>query len=174
MILQVPNVINGEQVARCREVISQLKWVDGRVTAGHQSALVKNNRQLPEESPEARELGDMILGALERHPLFIAAALPSRVFPPVFNRYEAGMSLGTHLDNSVRQITGTPFRIRTDLAATLFLSQPDEYDGGELVVDDVYGAQAVTLPADEMVLYPASSLHHVTPVRRGTRLASIF
>jgi PKHD-type hydroxylase len=174
MILHVPNVLNGEQVARCREVITQLKWVDGRVTAGHQSALVKNNLQLPEESPEARELGDMILGALERHPLFIAAALPSRVFPPIFNRYDVGMSLGTHLDNSVRQIIGTPFRIRTDLAATLFLSQPGEYDGGELVIDDMYGAHAVKLPAGELVLYPASSLHHVTPVTRGTRLASIF
>jgi PKHD-type hydroxylase len=170
----VPNVLNGEQVARCREVIMQSKWVDGRVTAGHQSALVKNNLQLPEESTEARELGDMIIAALERHPLFIAAALPYRVFPPIFNRYDVGMSLGTHLDNSVRQIAGTPFRLRTDLAATLFLSQPDEYDGGELVIDDVYGAHAAKLPAGEMILYPATSLHRVTPVTRGTRLASIF
>jgi PKHD-type hydroxylase len=119
-------------------------------------------------------LGDMILAALERHPLFISAALPCRVFPPIFNRYDVGMSLGTHVDNSIRPVMGTPFRVRTDLAATLFLSQPDEYDGGELVVDDVYGAHAVKLPAGEMVLYPATSLHHVTPVRRGTRLASIF
>jgi PKHD-type hydroxylase len=174
MILHVPNVLTGEQVAHCRETIMQSKWVDGRVTAGHQSALVKNNLQLPEDSSEARELGDMILAALERHPLFISAALPSRVFPPIFNRYDVGMSLGTHVDNSVRPIAGTPFRVRTDLAATLFLSQPDEYEGGELVVDDVYGAHAVKLPAGEMVLYPASSLHHVTPVRRGSRLASIF
>lgn len=174
MILHVPNVLTGEQVARCREVIMQSKWVDGRVTAGHQSALVKNNLQLPEDSTEARELGDMIVAALERHPLFIAAALPCRVFPPIFNRYDAGMSLGTHLDNSVRQLTGTPFRVRTDLAATLFLSQPSEYDGGELVIDDVYGAHAAKLPAGEMVLYPATSLHHVTPVTRGTRLASIL
>jgi PKHD-type hydroxylase len=174
MILHVPNVLNGEQAARCREVIMQSKWVDGRVTAGHQSALVKNNLQLPEESTEARELGDMIIAALERHPLFIAAALPYRVFPPIFNRYDVGMSLGTHLDNSVRQIAGTPFRLRTDLAATLFLSQPDEYDGGELVIDDVYGAHAAKLPAGEMILYPATSLHRVTPVTRGTRLASIF
>jgi PKHD-type hydroxylase len=174
MILHVPNVLNGEQVARCREVIMQSKWVDGRVTAGHQSALVKNNLQLPEESTEARELGDMIIAALERHPLFIAAALPYRVFPPIFNRYNVGMSLGTHLDNSVRQIAGTPFRLRTDLAATLFLSQPDEYDAGELVIDDVYGAHAAKLPAGEMILYPATSLHRVTPVTRGTRLASIF
>jgi hypothetical protein len=111
MILHVPNVLTGEQVARCRETIMQSKWVDSRVTAGHQSALVKNNLQLPEENSDARELGEMILGALERHPLFISAALPSRVFPPIFNRYDVGMSLGTHLDNSVRQITGTPFRI---------------------------------------------------------------
>jgi PKHD-type hydroxylase len=174
MILHVPNVLNGEQVARCREVMTCTTWEDGRVTAGHQSALVKNNLQLPEKSPESRELGDMIVAALERHPLFISAALPCRVFPPLFNRYDAGMSLGTHLDNAVRQITGTPFRIRTDLAATLFLSQPDEYDGGDLVIDDVYGAHAVKLPAGEMVLYPADSLHRVTPITRGTRLASIF
>jgi PKHD-type hydroxylase len=174
MILHVPNVLNGEQVANCREVIMQSNWVDGRVTAGHQSALVKNNLQLPEDSPEARKLGDMLIGALERHPLFMAAALPYRVFPPIFNRYDVGMSLGTHLDNSVRQIVGTPFRLRTDLAATLFLSQPDEYDGGELVIDDVHGTHAAKLPAGEMILYPATSLHRVTPVTRGTRLASIF
>lgn len=174
MILHIPNVLNGEQVARCREVITQAKWEDGRVTAGHLSASVKHNLQLPENSSEARELGDMILAALERTPLFIAAALPCRVYPPIFNRYDVGMALGTHLDNSVRQVPGTPFRIRTDLAATLFLSQPDEYDGGELVIDDVYGAHTVKLPAGEMVLYPATSLHRVTPVTRGTRLASIF
>jgi PKHD-type hydroxylase len=174
MILHVPNVLISEQVARCREVIMQSKWVDGRVTAGHQSAVVKNNLQLPEDSTEARELGDMIIAALERHPLFIAAALPYRVFPPIFNRYDVGMSLGTHLDNSVRQIAGTPFRLRTDMAATLFLSQPDEYDGGELVIDDVHGAHAAKLPAGEMALYPATTLHRVTPVTRGTRLASIF
>lgn len=174
MILHVPNVLNGEQVARCRELITQSKWVDGRVTAGPLSAPVKDNLQLPEESSEARELGDMIIAVLERHPLFISAALPGRVFPPIFNRYDAGMSMGTHLDNSVRQIPGTPFRVRTDISATLFLSQPDEYDGGELVIDDAYGAHAVKLPAGEMVLYPATSLHRVTPVTRGTRLASIF
>jgi PKHD-type hydroxylase len=174
MILHVPNVLNGEQVGRCREVITHSKWEDGRVTAGHLSAPVKNNLQLPEDSAEARELGEMIITALERHPLFISAALPCRVYPPIFNRYDVGMSLGTHLDNSVRQVPGTPFRVRTDLAATLFLSQPDEYDGGELVIDDVYGAHAVKLPAGEMVLYPATSLHRVTAVTRGTRLASIF
>src|SRR5262245_34384395 len=158
MILHVPNVLTGEQVAHCRETIMQSKWVDGRITAGHQSALVKTNLQPPEHTSEARELGDMILAALEHHPLFISAALPCRVFPPIFNRYDVGMSLGTHVDNSIRPAAGTPFRIRTDLAATLFLSQPDEYDGGELVVDDEYGAHAVKLPAGQMVLYPATSL----------------
>jgi PKHD-type hydroxylase len=149
-------------------------WIDGRVTAGYQSAAVKNNRQLPENSPEARELGDMIVVALERSPLFITAALPLRVFPPLFNRYEGGEAFGAHLDNAIRQITGTPYRIRTDVSATLFLCQPDEYDGGELVIDDVYGAHAVKLPAGDMVIYPASSLHHVNPVTRGVRLASFF
>ncbi len=174
MILHVPHVLTGEQVARCREVMTQSKWVDGRVTAGHQSAQVKHNLQLPEDSAEARELGDMIIAALERQPLFIMTALPLRVFPPIFNRYDEGMSFGTHLDNAVRQIAGTPFRIRTDLSATIFLSQPDEYGGGELVIDDVYGARTVKLPAGDMVLYPATSLHHVKPVTRGVRLASIL
>ncbi|HXH12748.1 MAG TPA: Fe2+-dependent dioxygenase [Alphaproteobacteria bacterium] len=174
MILHVPHVLTGEQVARCREVMTQSKWVDGRVTAGYQSAQVKHNLQLPEDSAEARELGDMIIAALERQPLFITAALPLRVFPPIFNRYDEGMSFGTHLDNAVRQIAGTPFRIRTDLSATIFLSQPDEYGGGELVIDDVYGARTVKLPAGDMVLYPATSLHHVKPVTRGVRLASIL
>jgi PKHD-type hydroxylase len=174
MIVHVSNVLNAEQVSRCREAMNRASWIDGRITAGHQSALVKDNRQLPENSPEARELGDMVVAALERSPLFITAALPLRVFPPLFNRYEGGESFGPHLDNSIRQIPGTPLRVRTDVSATLFLSAPEEYDGGELVIDDVYGAHAVKLPAGDMVLYPASSLHHVNPVTRGVRLASFF
>ena len=174
MIVQVPKVLNIEQIARCREVMNRASWIDGRATAGFQSATVKDNRQLPEHSPEARELGDMIVAALERNPLFITAALPLRVFPPLFNRYEGGESFGAHLDNSIRQIPGTPYRIRTDISATLFLSAPEDYDGGELVVDDVYGAHAVKLGAGDMVVYPASSLHHVNPVTRGIRLASFF
>jgi PKHD-type hydroxylase len=174
MIVQVPNVLNNEQIARCCEVMERASWVDGRVTAGHQSSQVKDNRQLPEDSPEARELGDMIVSALERNPLFNTATLPLRVFPPLFNRYEAGESFGAHLDNSIRQIPGTPLRVRTDISATLFLSAPEDYDGGELVIDDVYGAHAVKLPAGDMVVYPASSLHHVNPVTRGARLASFF
>lgn len=174
MILQVPNVLNAEQISRCREVMGRASWIDGRVTAGHQSIQVKDNRQLPENSPEARELGDMIVGALEHNPLFITATLPLRVFPPLFNRYEGGESFGAHLDNSIRQIPGTPLRVRTDVSATLFLSAPEEYDGGELVIEDVYGAHAVKLAAGDMVVYPASSLHHVNPVTRGVRLASFF
>ena len=174
MIVQVPNVLNPEQIARCREVMNRASWIDGRVTAGHQSAMVKDNRQLPEHSPEARELGDMIVAALERNPLFITATLPLRVFPPLFNRYEGGESFGAHLDNSIRQIPGTPLRVRTDISATLFLSAPEDYDGGELMIDDVYGTHAVKLGAGDMVVYPASSLHHVKPVTRGVRLASFF
>ena len=174
MIVQVPNVLNPEQIARCREVMNRASWIDGRVTAGHQSAMVKDNRQLPEHSPEARDLGDMIVAALERNPLFITATLPLRVFPPLFNRYEGGESFGAHLDNSIRQIPGTPLRVRTDISATLFLSAPEDYDGGELMIDDVYGTHAVKLGAGDMVVYPASSLHHVKPVTRGVRLASFF
>jgi PKHD-type hydroxylase len=174
MILHIPKVLDEQQIAHCREAMERASWVDGRVTAGHQSAVVKDNRQLPEGSPEARQLGDMIVGALERSPLFITAALPLRVFPPLFNRYEGGEKFGAHLDNSIRQIPGTGYRIRTDLSATLFLSNPDEYDGGELVIDDVFGAHSAKLPAGDMVLYPASSLHHVTPVTRGVRFASFF
>jgi PKHD-type hydroxylase len=174
VIVQVPNVLNSEQIARCCEVMNRASWIDGRVTAGYQSAMVKDNRQLPENSPEARELGDMIVGALERSPLFITATLPLRVFPPLFNRYEGGESFGAHLDNSIRQIPGTPLRVRTDISATLFLSAPEDYDGGELVIDDIYGEHAAKLPAGDMVVYPASSLHHVKPVTRGVRLASFF
>ena len=174
MILHIPKVLDEPQVAHCREAMERASWVDGRVTAGHQSAVVKDNRQLPDGGPEARQLGDMIVGALERCPLFITAALPLRVFPPLFNRYEGGEKFGAHLDNSIRQIPGTGYRIRTDLSATLFLSKPDEYDGGELVIDDVFGAHSAKLPAGDMVLYPASSLHHVMPVTRGVRFASFF
>src|SRR5919197_912135 len=174
MILHVPDVLNEQQIAHCRDVMEHATWIDGRVTAGYQSASVKDNRQLPEDSKEAHELGDMIVVALERHPLFISAALPLRVFPPLFNRYDPGMSFRPHLDNAIRQITGTPYRVRTDISVTLFLSQPEEYDGGELVIDDLYGSHALKLPAGEMVVYPASSLHHVTSVTRGTRFAAFF
>jgi PKHD-type hydroxylase len=174
MLLHVPKVLTDAQVARCRELMERASWVDGRVTAGHQSAKAKDNLQIPEGSREAREMGDLIVAALERNPLFISAALPQRVFPPLFNCYRPGMAFGAHVDNAVRQVTGTPYRLRTDLSTTLFLSRPEEYDGGELVVEDTYGAHSVKLPAGDLVLYPATSLHRVNPVTRGARLASFF
>ena len=174
MLLHIPRVLTESQVARGRTLLEDAKWVDGRTTAGHLSARAKHNRQVAEGAPEARELGEVVVTALERTPLFMSAALPLRVFPPLFNRYEPGMAFGAHVDNAVRQVAGNPLRVRTDLSATLFLSAPDEYDGGELVVDDTYGAHTVKLPAGDMILYPASSLHRVNPVTRGVRLASIF
>jgi len=174
MLLQVPEVLTAEQVANCRKMLEAAEWVDGRITAGHQSARAKDNQQLPENLDEAKKLGDVVLIALERNPLFMSAALPLKVFPPLFNRYQDGQSFGNHVDNAIRQVTGTPHRVRTDLSATLFFSNPDEYDGGELVVEDTYGVHAVKLPAGHMILYPASSVHHVRPVTRGVRLASFF
>jgi PKHD-type hydroxylase len=174
MLLQIPDVLTAEQVTRARQAFEQAEWVDGKVTAGHQSARAKDNVQLPENSPSARDLGEMILAALGQNLLFISAALPLRVFPPLFNRYSGGQSFGTHVDNAMRQITGTDHRIRTDLSATLFLANPDEYDGGELMVEDTYGSHGVKLPAGHMILYPATSLHRVQPVTRGARLASFF
>ena len=174
MLLAVPEVLTPAQVVEARRVLEQAEWVDGRVTAGHQSARAKDNRQLPEGSPAARRLGEMIVAALQESALFVSAALPLHVFPPLFNRYEGGQAFGTHVDNAVRQVPGTAHRLRTDLSATLFLSAPEEYDGGELVVEDTYGVHRVKLPAGHLVLYPASSLHHVRPVTRGARLASFF
>jgi PKHD-type hydroxylase len=174
MLLQIPDVLTPEQVAQARHLLDSAEWVDGRVTAGRQSAQVKDNEQLPESHPVAQQLGEMVLGALEGNALFVSAALPLRVFPPLFNRYRGGQSFGNHVDNAIRQITGTPLRIRTDLSATLFLAAPDEYDGGELVVEDTYGVHAVKLPAGHMILYPSTSLHHVRPVTRGARVASFF
>ena len=174
MVLAIPDVLNADQVLRARQIMNDAEWVDGRVTAGNQSALSKDNMQLPEGCQAARELGAMVLSALENNPLFISAALPAKVFPPLFNRYQGGQSFGTHVDNAIRQINGTAHRIRTDLSATLFFAGPDEYDGGELVVEDTYGVKSVKLPAGHMILYPATSLHHVRPVTRGARLASFF
>jgi PKHD-type hydroxylase len=174
MIVEIPEVLGTEQVAHAQRQLESSQWIDGRVTAGHQSARVKDNVQLAEDHPVARELGDLILSALERNALFVSAALPLRVFPPHVNRYSGGQSFGSHVDNAIRQIAGTRLRIRTDLSATLFLTNPDEYDGGELLVEDTYGAHAVKLPAGHLVLYPATSLHRVAPVTRGARVASFF
>ena len=174
MLLAIPDVLTPSQVTQARQLLDGSSWIDGRVTAGHQSSRSKDNMQLPEDSPVARELGGAILDALGQNALFVSAALPSRVFPPLFNRYAGGQSFGTHVDNAVRQVTGTPHRIRTDLSATLFFSHPEEYDGGELVVEDTYGTHSVKLPAGHMVVYPATSLHHVTPVTSGARVSSFF
>jgi PKHD-type hydroxylase len=174
MLVHVPEVLGLEQVAHARRLLDGARWADGRVTAGHQSALVKNNRQLAEDDPVARELGDMVLKALARNPLFLSAALPLHVFPPLFNRYEGGESFGNHVDNAIRQVASTGARLRTDLSATVFLSAPDEYDGGELLIEDRYGVHSVKLPAGHMVLYPSTSLHRVCAVTRGVRLASFF
>jgi len=174
MLLHIPEVLSTDQVAESRQLLEQAVWVDGRVTAGHQSAKTKDNTQLSEGDPTAKQLGDFILAALERSPLFMAAALPLKVFPPLFNRYQGGQSFGNHVDNAIRQVTGTPHRVRTDLSATLFFSNPDEYEGGELVIEDTYGVHQIKLPAGHMILYPASSLHHVRPITSGARVASFF
>ena len=174
MLLEIPDVLTAEQVATARQMLDAAAWVDGRVTAGHQSARAKDNMQLSEDHPTSRQLGDMILAALQRNSLFISAALPLRVFPPLFNRYQGGQSFGNHVDNAIRQLPGSGMRIRTDLSATLFLAQPEEYDGGELMVEDTYGVHSVKLPAGHMVLYPSTSLHNVRPVTRGARIASFF
>lgn len=174
MLLQIPDVLTADEVAHCLRTLDQAEWVDGNVTAGHQSARAKDNMQLPEGSPAAQELGDLILTSLQHNPLFMAAALPLRVFPPLFNRYQGGQSFGTHVDNAIRQVAGTPHRIRTDLSATLFFTGPTEYDGGELVIEDTYGTQQIKLPPGHMVLYPSTSLHHVRPVTRGARICSFF
>jgi PKHD-type hydroxylase len=174
MLLHIPNVLSRDQATEFRRLLDAAEWIDGRVTAGHQSAKAKDNEQLPEDAPLAKQLGQAILAALERHPLFISAALPAKIFPPLFNRYSGGQAFGVHVDNAIRQIRGTAHRIRTDISATLFLSAPEEYDGGELVVEDTYGTQKVKLPAGDMVLYPATSLHRVQAVTRGARVASFF
>jgi PKHD-type hydroxylase len=174
MLLTIADLLNPEQVAKARTTLEGADWVDGRVTAGPQSAQAKDNSQIPEGHPAAREVGGVILDMLGRNPLFLAATLPLRVFPPLFNRYSGGQSFGTHVDNAIRPVPGTPHRVRTDLSATLFLSGPEEYDGGELTVQDTYGSHNIKLRPGSLVLYPASSLHHVTPVTRGTRLCSFF
>lgn len=174
MLLHIPEVLTATQVEEFRKVLDQAEWIDGKATAGHQSSLVKNNVQLPTTSNEAKLLGEKIMIALESNSTFISAALPQKVCPPLFNSYSGGQTYGTHIDGAIRNIAGTQFKMRTDLSATLFLSDPLEYDGGELVVEDTYGTHKVKLPAGHMILYPASSLHHVTPVTRGKRVASFF
>ena len=176
MLVHIPAVLDSEQLAYFRKklVAADAPWMDGRVTAGHQGVHVKQNLQIAEVSALSAKLGGMVLSVLERLPLFISAALPNRVYPPMFNRYENGMHFGNHVDGSVRLMPGSGIKIRTDLSATLFLAPPDSYDGGELLIEDTYGSQAIKLAAGDMVLYPASSLHRVAPVSQGVRLACFF
>jgi PKHD-type hydroxylase len=174
MIVRIERLLSSEQLSDIRRRIDGAAWADGRLTAGHQSAQVKFNLQLPQSEPGAREAGDIVLRALEGSPAFISAALPRHVYPPLFNRYQGGMAFGAHVDNAVRQIPGTHHRLRTDVSATLFLSDPAEYDGGELAVQDTFGAHSVKLEAGDLVLYPASSVHRVMPVTRGVRTAAFF
>jgi len=174
MILDIPHVLSAEQLADARRLLATAEWVDGRVTAGHQGARVKDNEQIPATHPIAKQVGELILRALGQNPLFISAALPLHILPPMFNRYTGGQQFGTHVDGSIRQIPGTHHHLRTDLSCTFFLAGPEEYDGGELVIEDTYGSKCVKLPAGHLILYPSTSLHHVRPVTRGTRLCSFF
>lgn len=174
MLLRIPAVLSADEVRRLRARIDAATWVDGNVTSGHQSARAKANLQLPEESAVARECGETILAALARNPLFFSAALPRQVYPPLFNRYGPGMAFGDHVDGAIRAHPPTMRRLRTDVSATLFLTPPEDYGGGELTIDDTFGTQAVKLPAGDLVIYPATSVHRVTPVTRGERVSSFF
>jgi PKHD-type hydroxylase len=174
MMIQIPDVLTPDQVAHCRVVLDAADWIDGNATSGFQAAMAKNNQQLPQDGAAAREVGAMIVQALQADPLFVSAALPRTILTPLFNRYGVGMGFGDHVDNSIRRDPVTGQTLRTDLSITVFLSDPEDYDGGELVVEDAYGSHLVKLAAGSAILYPASSLHHVTEVTRGVRTASFF
>jgi PKHD-type hydroxylase len=174
MILTIKSVLSSDEVARFRDVLANTQWVDGNITSGVQAARAKYNLQVPEDAPEARALGETILLKLGSNAEFNAAALPLRVFPPLFNRYDAGMGFEAHVDNAIRYVSSARQRVRTDISSTLFLSSPDEYDGGELLIDDAYGERSVKLEAGDMVVYPADSLHRVAPITRGSRWAAFF
>ncbi len=174
MVFDIPDILSAQEIAATRAVLEQAEWVDGSVTAGHQAARVKDNQQIPAGHPAARQVGEIILQALSRNPLFLSAALPLQILPPMFNRYRGCQHFGPHIDGAIRQIPNTGRRIRTDLSATLFFNHPSEYDGGELIIEDTFGSKSVKLEPGHLVLYPATSLHHVTPVTRGSRLCAFF
>lgn len=174
MLLALPHVLSATQVAEARRILEAAEWTDGRSTAGHQGARVKDNLQIPPNHPAARQVGEVILRALQQNPLFMSAALPLHILPPMFNRYSGGQAFGNHVDGSIRQLPGTGQRLRTDLSCTLFFAEPEDYDGGELIIEDTYGAKSVKLPAGHLILYPSTSLHQVTPVTRGARLCAFF
>ncbi|HEY1606771.1 MAG TPA: Fe2+-dependent dioxygenase [Allosphingosinicella sp.] len=174
MLIAIPDLLSPDRLAKIRALIDTAEWIDGNATSGHQSALAKNNEQLPEDEAVARQAGEMVLDALAAAPLFVAAALPRKVYPPLFNRYGPGRSFGAHVDGAIRIRRGSDFRVRTDLSATLFLTPPEEYDGGELVIGDPFGERRIKLPAGHLLLYSASTVHRVEPVTRGVRAASFF
>ena len=174
MLTVVPDLLDPEAVRKIRSLIDAAQWVDGNVTSGHQSALAKRNMQLPEDAAQAQQAGQIILNALGKSPLFIAAALPLKIFPPLFNSYAGGQAFGVHVDNAVRIQAGTGFRVRSDLSITVFLEDAELYQGGELTIETNFGVQQVKLPAGHAVLYPSSSLHRVEPVISGRRVASFF
>lgn len=174
MTIEIPDVLTASQLSEARTLLDAAEWTDGKATAGHQAARAKDNLQIPAEHPAARRVGETIVAALGRHPLFLSAALPARILPPMFNRYSGGQQFGAHVDGAIRQVPGSALRIRADLSATLFFARPEEYDGGELIIRDTFGTKSVKLAAGHMILYPAGSLHQVNPVTRGTRLCSFF
>lgn len=174
MILAIPEVLSAEALQSARTKLEAADWIDGRASAGHQGARVKHNEQLDALHPVALEIGRTLVSALQQNPLFVSAALPHHILPPMFNRYSGGQNFGTHVDGSIRTIPGTGQKIRTDISCTFFFGEPDEYDGGELIIEDTYGSQTVKLPAGHMIIYPSTSLHRVTPVTRGTRLCAFF
>ena len=174
MLVHIPQVLTSEELQQVRAIIEAEAWIDGKATAGDQAAKAKFNLQIPEGSPAAMQAGDIILKALGRSPLFNSAALPFRVLPPLFNRYDAGMKFDSHVDGAIRSVPHAGIRMRADVSSTLFLTDPADYDGGELVIDDTYGSHSVKLPAGDMIVYPATSLHNVTPITRGSRWSSFF
>lgn len=174
MLVAIPDLLAAPEVAEMRAALERADWQDGRATAGQRAKAVKRNLQLPLDHPEAKRLGNQILDRLARTPLFVAATLPLRVLPPRFNRYEGGGTYGDHVDNAIFPVPGTQAHVRSDISATLFLTDPGDYDGGELVIQDSFGPHSVKLPAGHLIVYPGSSLHRVTPVTRGTRLAAFF
>ncbi len=174
MLLTIPDLLSTAEVAQCREALEAASWGDGRKTAGHLAIKVKSNLQLPLDHPAAKQIGEFILDRLGRHPLFLSAALPLKVLPPRFNRYEGGGAYGNHVDNALFNIPGTAIRVRTDVSCTLFFSDPGEYEGGELVIEDTYGTHEIKLPKGHLIIYPGTSLHHVNPVTAGVRFASFF
>ncbi len=174
MMLHVPEVLSREQVAECRRILDNAEWVDGKATTGVQSAQAKRNWQLPEGSPALEHLREIVTSALMANPLFFSAALPQRILPPYFNRYEGGGYFGNHVDNAIRYAHGSPMGLRTDVSTTLFFTDPDEYEGGELIVEDIYGSHVARLPAGDAIVYPSTSLHRVEPVTKGARICSFL